>query len=221
MFSLGVFNWGTDDTIAFRHTIGDMDLMPLEETSLKGWIFSGSKDGILCYSEGIDTVWDVNARNIAPAFLINTGYSAEEEKEIRSSKTGNEAVDGKYSVFSFFETPRHYFVKCFEGSNQSKFYLYGLDKATGELKRETSPINAQELFKNNWTLAGIGLRNTKDNGLPIWPYLSYPGKKQMVQFNTAVEIEYLKEKYPDLKKHLVLQQITDDSNPLITIYQLR
>ena len=80
MFSLGVFNWGTDDTIAFRHTIGDMDLMPLEETSLKGWIFSGSKDGILCYSEGIDTVWDVNARNIAPAFLINTGYSVEEEK---------------------------------------------------------------------------------------------------------------------------------------------
>jgi len=198
-----------------------MDLMPLEETSLKGWIFSGSKDGILCYSEGIDTVWDVNARNIAPAFLINTGYSAEEEKEMRSSKTGNEAVDGKYSVFSFFETPRHYFVKCFEGSNQSKFYLYGLDKATGELKRETSPINAQELFKNNWTLAGIGLRNTKDNGLPIWPYLSYPGKKQMVQFNTAVEIEYLKEKYPDLKKHLVLQQITEDSNPLITIYHLR
>ena len=221
MFSLGVFNWGTDDTIAFRHTIGDMDLMPLEETSLKGWIFSGSKDGILCYSEGIDTVWDVNARNIAPAFLINTGYSVEEEKEMRSSKTGNEAVDGKYSVFSFFETPRHYFVKCFEGSNQSKFYLYGLDKATGELKRETSPLNAQELFKNNWTLAGIGFRNTKDNGLPIWPYLSYPGKKQMVQFNTAVEIEYLKEKYPDLKKHLVLQQITEDSNPLITIYHLR
>lgn len=73
MFSLGVFNWGTDDTIAFRHTIGDMDLMPLEETSLKGWIFSGSKDGILCYSEGIDTVWDVNARNIAPAFLIQHG----------------------------------------------------------------------------------------------------------------------------------------------------
>ena len=97
---------------------------------------------------------------------------------MRSSKTGNEAVDGKYSVFSFFETPRHYFVKCFEGSNQSKFYLYGLDKATGELKRETSPLNAQELFKNNWTLAGIGFRNTKDNGLPIWPYLSYPGKNK-------------------------------------------
>lgn len=53
----------------------------------------------------VDTVWDVNARNIAPAFLINTGYSVEEEKEMRSSKTGNEAVDGKYSVFSFFETP--------------------------------------------------------------------------------------------------------------------
>ena len=42
-----------------------------------------------------------------------------------------------------------------------------------------------------------------------------------LQFNTAVEIEYLKEKYPDLKKHLVLQQITEDSNPLITIYHLR
>lgn len=138
-----------------------------------------------------------------------------------SSKTGNEAVDGKYSVFSFFETPRHYFVKCFEGSNQSKFYLYGLDKATGELKRETSPLNAQELFKNNWT-AGR-------NRLPKYErqrssYLALPvlsRQKQMIQFNTAVEIEYLKEKYPDLKKHLVLQQITEDSNPLITNLHLR
>lgn len=55
-------------------------------------------------------------------------------------------------------------------------------------------------------------------------YLALPvlsRQKQMVQFNTAVEIEYLKEKYPDLKKHLVLQQITEDSNPLITIYHLR
>lgn len=80
-------------------------------------------------------------------FSYQHGIFCRGRKEMRSSKTGNEAVDGKYSVFSFFETPRHYFVKCFEGSNQSKFYLYGLDKATGELKRETSPINAQELFK--------------------------------------------------------------------------
>ena len=217
MFSLGVFNWATGDTVAFRHTIGDTSLMPLEETSLKGWIYSGSMDGMLCYSDGIDTVWNVNAKNIVPAFLINTGYSAEEEKETRSSK----AVDGKYSVFGFFETPRHYFVKCFEGSDQSQFYLYGLDKETGELKRETSSLNAQELFKNNWTLAGIGIRNTKDNGLPVWPYLSYPSKKQMVQFNTAVEIEYLKEKYPGLKEHPVLLQVTEDSNPLVTIYHMR
>jgi len=193
MFSLGVFNWGTDDTIAFRHTIGDMDLMPLEETSLKGWIFSGSKDGILCYSEGIDTVWDVNARNIAPAFLINTGYSVEEEKEMRSSKTGNEAVDGKYSVFSFFETPRHYFVKCFEGSNQSKFYLYGLDKATGELKRETSPLNAQELFKNNWTLAGIRKTTVFLSGLTClipaknkWYSLIQPWKSNISKRNILI-----------------------------------
>ena len=43
----------------------------------------------------------------------------------------------------------------------------------------------------------------------------------MIQFNTAVEIEYLKEKYPDLSKHPVLQQVTEDSNPLVTIYHLR
>ena len=39
--------------------------------------------------------------------------------------------------------------------------------------------------------------------------------------STDGSFEYLKEKYPDLKKHLVLQQITEDSNPLITIYHLR
>ena len=42
----------------------------------------------------------------------------------------------------------------------------------------------------------------------------------MVQLNTAVEIEYLKEKYPELKQHPVLQKITEDSNPLVTIYHL-
>ena len=43
----------------------------------------------------------------------------------------------------------------------------------------------------------------------------------MVQFNTAVEIEYLKEKYPGLKEHPVLLQVTEDSNPLVTIYHMR
>ena len=34
-------------------------------------------------------------------------------------------------------------------------------------------------------------------------------------------IEYLKEKDPKLKKHPVLQKITEESNPLVTIYHLR
>ena len=221
MFSLGVFNWATEDTIAIRPTIGDMDLMPLEETSLKDWTYNGSPDGLLCHSDGIDTVWNINGKGIYPALVITSGYSSEEETTMRSSKTGNEVITGKYSVFNFFETPRRYFVKCFEGSDQSRFYLYSLDKETRTLRRETSPIDAMELFKHNWKLTGIGIRNQTDGGLPVWPYFSYPGKKQMVQFNTAMEIEYLKEKYPDLKNHPVLQQITEDSNPLITIYHMR
>ena len=40
MFSLGIFNWATDDTIAFRRTIGNVDVMPLEEVSLKGYIMA-------------------------------------------------------------------------------------------------------------------------------------------------------------------------------------
>lgn len=52
MFSLGIFNWATDDTIAFRRTIGNVDVMPLEEVSLKGWIYNGSMDGWFCYSDG-------------------------------------------------------------------------------------------------------------------------------------------------------------------------
>ena len=151
---------GTDDTIAFRHTIG-VDLMPLEETSLK-WIFSGSKDGILCYSEGIDTVWDVNARNIAPAFLINTDILSRKKKKCAPSKTGNEAADGE----------RHCFVKTIFVRNP--------------VSCETSPLNAQVDWQTKFE---------KVNGLPIWPsVLSW--QKQMVQFNTAVEIE-IKEKYPD------------------------
>lgn len=221
MFSLGIFNWATDDTIAFRRTIGNVDVMPLEEVSLKGWIYNGSMDGWFCYSDGIDTVWNVNAKAISPAFLIRHGYSAADEEEIRSSKTGNAAVDGKFSIFNIFETPRSYFVKCFKGSDQSNFFLYSLNKETGALCRETSLIDADELFGYNRALTGIGIRNETDGGLPIWPFFSFPAKKLMIQFNTAVEIEYLKEKYPDLSKHPVLQQVTEDSNPLVTIYHLR
>lgn len=221
MFSLGIFNWATDDTIALRPTVGNMNLLSLEETSLKGWIYNGSMDGWFCYSEGIDTVWNVNAKTISPAFLIHNNYSAEEEKEMRSSQSGNTAIDGKYTIFNLFETPRSYFVKCFDGADQSKFYLYKLNKETGTLSREVSSIDAMELFEHNRVLTGIGIRNETDGGLPIWPYFSFPGKKLMIQVNTAVEIEYLKDKYPDLKKHPVLQKITDESNPLVTIYHLR
>lgn len=221
MFSLGIFNWATDDTVAFRQTIGDVNLMPLEEVSLKGWIYNGSMDGWFCYSDGIDTVWNVNAKAISPAFLIHHGFSAADEEEIRSSKIGSAAVDDKYSIFNIFETPRSYFVKCFKGSDQSKFYLFSLDKETGALCREASSIDASELFGYNRALTGIGIRNETDGGLPIWPFFSYPAKKMMIQFNTAVEIDYLKEKYPDLKKHPVLQTITEEANPLVTIYHLR
>lgn len=221
MFSLGIFNWATDDTIAIRQTIGDMDLMPLEEISLKEWIYNGSMDGWFCYSEGIDTVWNVNAESISPAFLIKNGASVEKEKETRSIHTGNAATEGVYSIFSIFETPRSYYVKCFEGSDPSRFYLYSQDKKSGALCRETSSVDATELFEYNRALTGIGIRNETDGGLPVWPFFSYPAKKLMVQFNTAAEIEYLKEKYPELKKHPVLQKITSESNPLITIYHLR
>ena len=140
---------------------------------------------------------------------------------MRSSKTGNASVDGTYSVFNIFETPRSYFAKCFQSSNESKFFLYRLDKQTGALSREASDIDAMELFEHNRALTGIGVRNETDGGLPVWPFFSYPAKKLMIQVNTAVEIEYLKEKDPKLKEHPVLQKITEESNPLVTIYHLR
>lgn len=176
LFSLGVFNWATDDTIALRRTIGNMNGIPLEETSLKGWIYNGSMDGWFCYSEGVDTVWNVNAKGISPAFLIDIGSSAEDEQEIRSSRKGNTTVDGTYSIFNIFETPRSYFVKCFKSSDESDFYLYSLNKENGTFCREASSMNAMELFEYNRALTGIGIRNEIDGGLPVWPYFSYPAK---------------------------------------------
>ena len=119
-----------------------MDLMPLEETSLKGWIFSGSKDGILCYSEGIDTVWDVNARNIAPAFLINTGYSVEEEKEMRSSKTGNEAVDGQIALNTVLTTKRNDLAQivCRKVIGRARTHIQSFDT---EIDRIGSPLDSR------------------------------------------------------------------------------
>ena len=174
---------------------------------------------MLCYSAGIDTVWNLGMDGIHPAFRIDFGFSADEQKMVRSEPGA--IVDGKYWISRFFETPRRYIVKCFEADNQSRFHLFSLDKETGAVCHEKSSIDAMELFKYNRILTGIGIHNETDGGLPVWPYYSYPGKKLMVQLNTAVEIEYLKEKYPELKQHPVLQKITEDSNPLVTIYHLR
>lgn len=219
IFSLGVFNLATDDTVAIRQTVGNMDLLPLKETLLGEWSFNGGTGGMLCYSAGIDTVWNLGMNGIHPAFRIDFGFSADEQKMVRSEPGA--IVDGKYWISRFFETPRRYIIKCFEADNQSQFHLFSLDKETGAVCHEKSSIDAMELFKYNRILTGIGIHNETDGGLPVWPYYSYPGKKLMVQLNTAVEIEYLKEKYPELKQHPVLQKITEDSNPLVTIYHLR
>ena len=218
MYTLGVFNTATDDTIGIKYQIEDPALIPAGEAALKTWHWNYATNGLLCHTEGNDTVWNLTANGVEPAFIIATGYPDNIRREMLAIQAGQEVFDNEYNVFSLFETPRRYYVKTFMNN---RFYLYSLDKTSGQVTRETSRQDSEALFKLNRQLTGIGMQNETDGGLPIWPYYSYPARKELVQFNTAVEIGYLKEQMPALGSIPAIAAINDESNPLITIYHLK
>ena len=218
MFALGIFDIANDDTLAIKYSLGDPALLPLENTAIKTLTWNYSTEGLLCRTAGNDTVWNLSKSGIQPAFLIDAGYPDNIRKELPDIRTNQSTYDNEYEVFSFFETPRRFYVKAFMNND---FYLFSLDKASGIVTREKSRLNSDEIFRLNRQLTAIGMRNETNNGLPIWPFYSYPARKLLIQLNTGVEICYLKEQMPELNSIPVLQSITGDSNPLITLYHLK
>lgn len=218
MFSFGVFDIANDDTLAIKYSLGDPALLPIEETAIKTLTWNYGTEGLLCRAVGNDTVWNLSKSGIQPAFLIKTDYPENIRKELLAANTGQNIYDNEYEIFGFFETPRRFYVKAYMND---QFYLYSLDKTSGLQTREKCALKSNNIFRLNRQLTAIGMRNEIDGGLPIWPFYAYPAQKLLVQLNTGVEICYLKELKPELQSIPAIQSITEDSNPLITLYHLK
>ncbi|MDD3256615.1 MAG: 6-bladed beta-propeller [Parabacteroides sp.] len=217
MFGMGVFNLN-GDTIEIKNDFIDSTLTPVEETGLKSVYGIYSKDGLLCSVESNDTIFYLSSSGIKPMYFLKMDNS-KESKSNSFSINNQELLPNSFSIFDYFETHQSFYVRAIYNN---KMYLFQYDKSTKKTLREISETDPNELVTYNRTMAGIGLRNVIDNGLPIWARKSYPDQNIIVQYYTAPEILYLKDNKAVVKElPSVCKDMNENSNPLVVIYHLK
>lgn len=217
MFGMGVFSLN-GDTIEIKNDFIDSTLTPVEETGLKNVYGIYSKDGLLCSVESNDTIFYLSSSGIKPMYFLKMDNS-KESKSNSFSINNQELLPNSFSIFDYFETHQSFYVRAIFNN---KMYLFQYDKSTKKTLREISETDPNELVTYNRTMAGIGLRNVIDNGLPIWARKSYPDQNIIVQYYTAPEILYLKDNKTVVKElPSVCKDMNENSNPLVVIYHLK
>ena len=217
MFGMGVFSLN-GDTIEIKNDFIDSTLTPVEETGLKSVYGIYSKDGLLCSVESNDTIFYLSSSGIKPMYFLKMDNS-KESKSNSFSINNQELLPNSFSIFDYFETHQSFYVRAIFNN---KMYLFQYDKSTKKTSREISETDPNELVTYNRTMAGIGLRNVIDNGLPIWARKSYPDQNIIVQYYTAPEILYLKDNKTVVKElPSVCKDMNENSNPLVVIYHLK
>lgn len=217
MFGMGVFSLN-GDTIEIKNDFIDSTLTPVEETGLKSVYGIYSKDGLLCSVESNDTIFFLSSSGIKPMYFLKMDNS-KESKSNSFSINNQELLPNSFSIFDYFETHQSFYVRAIYNN---KMYLFQYDKSTKKTLREISETAPNELVTYNRTMAGIGLRNVIDNGLPIWARKSYPDQNIIVQYYTAPEILYLKDNKAVVKElPSVCKDMNENSNPLVVIYHLK
>lgn len=217
MFGMGVFSLN-GDTIEIKNDFIDSTLTPVEETGLKNVYGIYSKDGLFCSVESNDTIFFLSSSGIKPMYFLKMDNS-KESKSNSFSINNQDLPPNSFSIFDYFETHQSFYVRAIFNN---KMYLFQYDKSTKKTLREISETDPNELVTYNRTMAGIGLRNVIDNGLPIWARKSYPAQNIIVQYYTAPEILYLKDNKTVVKElPSVCKDMNENSNPLVVIYHLK
>lgn len=217
MFGMGVFSLN-GDTIEIKNDFIDSTLTPVEETGLKNVYGIYSKDGLLCSVESNDTIFFLSSSGIKPMYFLKMDNS-KESKSNSLSINNQELLPNSFSIFDYFETHQSLYVRAIFNN---KMYLFQYDKSIKKTLKEISETDPNELVTYNRTMAGIGLRNVIDNGLPIWARKSYPDQNIIVQYYTAPEILYLKDNKTVVKElPSVCKDMNENSNPLVVIYHLK
>ncbi|MBP7487729.1 MAG: hypothetical protein KA789_09920, partial [Parabacteroides sp.] len=121
--------------------------------------------------------------------------------------------------FDYFETDYSFYLRVIYNN---RMHIYHYDKVTRKTTREISIIDPNVLVTYNRSMAGIGIKNDIDNGLPIWGRKSFPDQNIIVQYYSAPEILYLSTKLNVIKDLPdVCKNINEDSNPLLIVYHLK
>lgn len=214
MFTLGVFEYETGDTIAL-HLPYNHPNIPMDIMGIKQVYCSRSTDGLLVNYCGTDTIFNLTESGIIPAYHLDLQNS--EIARVDALKIRNEEGigDNDFQLWDFGEINEYFFYRAIQ-NGEIHIYLY--DKKQEKTYMNRSDYNPNDLIGLNWRMTTAGIPISKSE-LPFAPYKVWPIKKIALQYYTVPEIQYLKEQVQF--KEEMLNSIKEESNPILIFYHLK
>jgi hypothetical protein len=214
LIGMGVFS-AKGDTIALKNDFARPDIVPAENSCMKDVICAFSQNSILYSIASNDTIFRLNSKGIKPAFILDRQNSLEYFKEILLPR-GKHSLPDNFTIFDYFDTPKSFFLRAFYND---KLHIFSLDKERQKTNAQISSIAYHELGRCDPRLQGIGI-NIGEGQIPLWGNRYFPDQKILVQYLPAVEIFYLMDKKIINRLPAGLENLTEESNPVLIIYHM-
>lgn len=217
MIGFGIFDLN-GDTIGIRNDFVNDEILSADLTGITAfYLISGLDNNYLSYISLSDTIFSLSSDGVEPMYVINTGKTNEMKKELFHYRSDN-TIENNFAILDFFEIDNLLYIRALYNE---KIYIYSYNKKTKQTIGMCSKSNPFKLMKYNRSLTLIGLKGSSNMNIPIWISKVYWNKKMLVQFNTSSEILYLRENGKLNEQEEGLENINEDSNPLIIIYHLK
>lgn len=214
MFGLGIFNLSKGDTIAVKSDFTS-NKVPLEVTGIKQVYCSNSPQGLYVKLASNDTIFNLTVNGIMPAYIFDTENSESYRTSSFNIKGEDDMKDSDFLIWDFCEIGNLFMYRAIMG-NRIHIYIY--DKKNGRLYCTESKYNPNDIIMLNRTFSIGGLYSGNDI-LPFAPYRIFPQTKCAIQYYTADEILYMKDR-GELSAS-ILSTINENSNPVIAIYHIK
>lgn len=213
IFSLGVFDLNTTDTIAIRPC--DMiSEVPAEITGIKQVIMSNISNGLLAHFCCSDTIFELTASGIYPRYYLNMDNSHLSKIESYKIRNEQEIDDTDIQLWDFIELNNYLLYRYIENG---KMNLCVYDKESERFFRRVYADNLNNIVGLNrkMTMLGIG---AKKGILPFYPTKILPKEKMAIQYYSVSEILYLKEN--NKIDSVDFDDIEECDNPILVFYYL-
>ncbi len=214
LIGMGVFS-AKGDTIALKNDFARPDIVPAENSCIRDVLCAFSGKSILYSITSNDTVFRLNSKGIRPAYIFDRQNSLENLKESLLMQ-GKDPLPDNFWIYDYFETPNNFYVKAIYNG---KVHMFAFDKVNKETNAQISSIDYHELGRCDPRLQGIGI-NIGEGQIPLWGNRYFPDQKILVQYLPAVEIFYLMDKKIINRLPAGLENLTEESNPVLIIYHM-